>query len=75
MIKPNEEGKSKEVQGLDKTVASIRTQMKIQQRQAQELAEAVLSALDVPELPGEGIYVRNEMAAERAYALAQDVLA
>ncbi len=70
-----EEAKSKEVKGLDKTVASIRTQMKIQQRQAQELAEAVLRSFEGSEGLGVCISLKDETAANRAYKLAQDVLA
>lgn len=76
MIKPNEEGKSKEVQGLEKTIASIRTQMKIQQRQAQELAEAVLGAFGEPTAMGAFcISLQDEAAAKRACEIALAVLA
>ena len=73
MKQPNVE-KSAEVRGLENTVASIRTQMRLQQKQAQELAEAVKSGF--METDGiAGVVVINAAAALRACKLAGDVLA
>lgn len=74
-MKQNEEGKSKEVRGLENTVASLRAQMKLQQAQAQELAEAVLKAFEGSEGLGVCISLKDETAARRAYNLALAVLA
>lgn len=75
MKRPNEETKSKEVRGLEKTIISIRTQMKLQQAQAQKLAAEVLNAFEGA--ADEGIYMtmKDEDAAKRAYDLALAVLA
>lgn len=70
-----EEAKSKEVRGLENTVASLRTQMKLQQAQTQALAEAVLKAFEGSEGLGVCISVKDETAAQRAYNLALAVLA
>lgn len=70
-----EEAKSKEVKGLENTVTSLRTQMRIQQRQAQKLAAEVLNAFEGQEEQGIFMKVKDETAAQRAYNLALDVLA
>lgn len=73
-MKTEEENKSREVIGLEKTLASVRAQMKLQQQQAQELATAVKSGF--LESGGiEGVTVINASAALRACKLADDVLA
>ena len=69
------EAKSREIRGLENQKTSLHTQMRIQQRQAQKLAESVLSALDVPKSLGVSVSLRDEAAARKAYELAQDVLA
>ncbi len=73
-MKTVDEGKSPEVRGLEKTLASVRAQMKLQQDQAQKLAEAVKAAF--LESGGiDGVTVINAAAALRACKLAGDVLA
>lgn len=73
-MKVIEETKSPEVRGLEKTLASVRAQMKLQQDRAQELAEAVKKAF--METGGiEGVAEINAAAALRACKLAGDVLA
>lgn len=69
-----EESKSREVLGLEKTLQAVRTQIKLQERLAIELAEAVKAAF--LESGGiEGVTVINASAALRACKLADDVLA
>lgn len=64
----------KELRGMDNFVTSIRTAMQVIQTQAEELAEAVKSALK--ETGGiDGVTVINVEAALRACKLADDVLA
>ena len=43
-MKTEEENKSREVLGLEKTLQAVRTQIKLQERLAIELAEAVKAA-------------------------------
>lgn len=74
-MKQNEEGKSKEVRGLENTIQGLRTQMRIQQRQAQKLAAEVLNAFEGQEEQGIFMKVKDETAAQRAYDLALAVLA
>jgi len=69
-----EESKCREVLGLEKTLQAVRTQIKLQERLAIELAEAVKAAF--LESGGiEGVMVINASAALRACKLADDVLA
>ena len=69
-----EESKCREVLGLEKTLQAVRTQIKLQERLAIELAEAVKAAF--LESGGiEGVTVINASAALRACKLADDVLA
>ena len=73
-MKTEEENKSREVLGLEKTLQAVRTQIKLQERLAIELAEAVNAAF--LESGGiEGVMVINASAALRACKLADDVLA
>ena len=73
-MKTEEENKSREVLGLEKTLQAVRTQIKLQERLAIELAEAVKAAF--LESGGiEGVMVINASAALRACKLAGDVLA
>ena len=70
------EAKSREIRGLENQITSLHTQMRIQQRQAQELAAEVLNAFEGA--AGTGVYmtsVKDVEAAKRAYEHAQDVLA
>ena len=69
-----EEKKSPEVRGLENTLVSLRTQMRLQNQEAQELAEAVKAAF-LPTGGIEGVTVVNAAAALRALKLADDVLA
>lgn len=67
------EEKSPEVRGLERSLKSLEAQMKIQQKQAQELAAAVKSAfLESGGL--EGVTIVDAAAAIRACKLAEDVL-
>ena len=73
-MKTEEENKSREVLGLEKTLQAVRTQIKLQERLAIELAEAVKAAF--LESGGiEGVMVINASAALCACKLADDVLA
>ena len=73
-MKTEEENKSREVLGHEKTLQAVRTQIKLQERLAIELAEAVKAAF--LESGGiEGVMVINASAALRACKLADDVLA
>ncbi len=62
----NEETKSAEVRGLENELVSLRTQMRLQQAQAVELAESVVSMIkSTTTIP----------AAQKAYELAAEILA
>lgn len=59
--------------GAEKTVASMRAQMTIQQRQAQSLAENVLLGLDERILTDE-VNIADVSAARRAIAAACEIV-
>lgn len=62
----------KELRGLDRTLTSVRTAMRMNQKQAEELAEAVKAAFQET---NSGMAIADTIAAQRAFKLADDVLA
>ena len=59
----------------DKMLITMRSQMKLQQKQAQALAAEVIKALEKAEVPTANVSLKNADAAANAYALARDILA
>ncbi len=62
----------KELRGLDRTLTSVRTAMRMNQKQAEELATTVKAAFLETDC---GMVIVDEAAAKRAFNLADDVLA
>lgn len=59
----------------DKTLMTVRSQMKLQQKQAQALAAEVIKALEKAEAPTANVSLKNADAAANAYELAREILA
>lgn len=59
----------------DKTLLTMRSQMKLQQKQAQALAAEVIKALEKVEVPTANVSLKNADAAANAYELAREILA